>query len=56
MLSDLSFYSLMYPDEKDDSEFKASPPQSPINYESADPENICPAPVLALDNYDASYV
>jgi hypothetical protein len=56
MLSDLSFYSLIYPDEEDNSKFEASPPQSPINYESVDPENICPAPVSALDNYDASYM
>jgi len=46
----------MYPDEEDDSEFEASPPQSPINYESADPENVCPTSVSALDNYNASYM
>jgi hypothetical protein len=28
----------------------------PINYESADLENVCPTPVSALDNYNASYV
>jgi hypothetical protein len=56
MLSDLSFYSLMYPNKEDNSEFEASPPQLPINYESADLENVCPTPVSALDNYNASYV
>ena len=46
----------MYPDEEDDSKFEASPPQSPINYESMDLENVCLAPVSVLDNYDASYM
>ncbi len=56
MSSELSLYSLIYPNKGDDSKPEMLSPQSPINYKPADLEHVYLAHISALDIYNTSYV